>query len=100
MPKSNHELIPGSYADVKLHFVRRQKSFTVPASAVVTTLERKFGIKISGDTTQWIDIRTGFNMDDKQEIFADLQEGHKLAFKSNEELKQGKKVMAVIQSKN
>jgi RND family efflux transporter MFP subunit len=98
IPNGDHQLLPGSYADVKLHFVRPQKSFVVPATAVVTTLERKFVIKVSADTTKWIDVRAGFNMADKQEIFGDLNEGDTLILKSNEELKEGRKVIPAIQN--
>jgi RND family efflux transporter MFP subunit len=98
IPNEDHQLLPGSYADVKLHFVRPQKSFVVPTTAVVTTLERKFVIKVSADTTKWIDVRAGFNMADKQEIFGDLNEGDTLILKSNEELKEGRKVIPAIQN--
>jgi RND family efflux transporter MFP subunit len=98
VPNSNHQLLPGSYSDVKLHFVRPQKSFVVPTSAAVTTLERKFVIRVSNDTMKWIDVRAGFNIGDKQEVFGDLNEGDTLVLKSNEELKEGKKVIAAIQN--
>jgi len=99
VPNSDHQLLPGSYADVKLHFVRPQKSLVVPTSAVVTTLERKFVIKVSDGTTKWIDVRSGFNTGDNQEIFGDLNEGDTLILKSSEELKEGRKVIPTIQSK-
>jgi membrane fusion protein, multidrug efflux system len=98
MPNSDHQLLPGSYADVKLHFIRPQRSFVAPTSAVVTTLERKFVIKVSDGTTKWVDVRAGFNMGDKQEIFGDLNEGDTLILKSSEELKEGKNVIPTIQS--
>jgi membrane fusion protein, multidrug efflux system len=98
VPNSDHQLLPGSYADAKLHFVRPQKSFVAPTSAVVTTLERKFVIKVSDGSTKWVDVRAGFNMGDKQEIFGDLNEGDTLILKSSEELKEGKNVIPAIQS--
>lgn len=97
VPNSDHQLLPGSYTDVKLHFVRPQKSFVIPTSAVVTTLERKFVIKVSDGTTKWVDVRAGFNMGDKQEIFGDLNEGDTLILKSSEELKEEKRVIPIIQ---
>lgn len=96
VPNSNRELKAGSYADVKLHFVRRQSSLVVPASSVVTTMERKFVIKVTNNTTNWIDVRTGINMGEKQEIFADLNSGDTLILKSNEEMKSGTKVVSKI----
>ena len=98
VPNSDRQLLPGSYTDVKLHFIRPQKSLVVPTSAVVTTLERKFVIKISDGTTKWVDVRGGFNMGDKQEIFGNLNEGDTLILKSSEELKEGKNVIPIIQS--
>lgn len=87
VPNANSELKPGSYADAKLNFLRQQPSFTVPASAVVTTLERKFVIRISNGNIQWVDIRPGFNMGEKIEIFGDIKSGDILVQKGNEELK-------------
>lgn len=98
VPNPDHQLLPGSYSDVKLHFIRAQKSFVVPASTVVTTLERKFVIKVLDGTTKWVDVRAGFNMGDKQEIFGNLNEGDTLISKSSEELKEGKKIIPIIQS--
>ncbi len=77
--------------------MRPQKSFVIPTSAVVTTLERKFVIKVSDGTTKWVDVRAGFNMGDKQEIFGDLNEGDTLILKSSAELKEGKRVIPIIQ---
>ena len=86
----------GSYADVRMQFLRSQKSFVVPASAVVTTLERKFVIKVADKTTQWIDVRPGFNIGEKLEIFGELQNGDTLVIKGNEELKAGVKVVPAL----
>ena len=96
IPNDDRQLKAGSYADVKLHFLRSQESFVVAASAVVTTLEKKFVIKVSNNTTQWIDVRPGFNMGDKQEIFGELRAGDTLVLKGNEELKAGTKLIPVI----
>jgi len=92
----NNELKAGSYADVKLCFVRAQASLVVPVSAVVTTLEKRFVIKVSGTTTQWVDVRPGFNMGDRQEIFGEIKPGDTLVMKPTEELKPGTKVIAKI----
>jgi membrane fusion protein (multidrug efflux system) len=92
VPNANGELKAGSYADVKLRFLRAKQSFVVPVGAVVTTLEKKFVIKISNNVSQWIDVRAGFNMGDKLEIFGDLKEKDTLAIKGTEEFKPGTKV--------
>ncbi len=89
VPNNILELKAGSYADAKLNFLRAAKSLTVPGAAVLTTLEKKFVVKISGGSTQWIDVRSGFNMGDKLEIFGELKAGDTLVLKPTEELKPG-----------
>jgi RND family efflux transporter MFP subunit len=96
VPNTDRKLKAGSYADVKLHFLRSQPSLIVPSSAVVTTLEKKFVIKVSDNVTQWIDVRAGFNMGEKQEIFGELKTSDTIVLKSNEELKAGTKLIPVI----
>jgi membrane fusion protein (multidrug efflux system) len=96
IPNKDRLLKPGSYADVKLHFLRPQSSFVVPSSAVVTTLERKFVIKVVNKITKWVDVRAGFNMDDKQEVFGNLNSGDTLIQKANEELKQETKIIPKV----
>ena len=93
IPNATGELKAGSYADVKLQFVRMQQSFVAPVSAIVTTLEKKFVLKISNHSTQWVDVRTGFNMGEIQEIFGELHAGDTLVLKGNEEIKAGTEVV-------
>lgn len=53
---------------------------------------KNYVIKVSNNTTQWIDARAGFNMGDKQELFGELKAGDTLVLKGNEKLKAGTKV--------
>jgi len=93
IPNTSGELKAGSYCDVKMRFYRSTPSMVVPTTAVVTTLEKRFVIKVANNTTQWIDVRPGFNMGDKQEIFGELHTGDTLVLKGSEELKEGTKVI-------
>ena len=92
VPNSQNELKAGSYADVKLLFYRNTPSFVAPGSAIVTTLEKRFVIKISNGMATWIDVRPGFNLGDQSEFFGDLKTGDTLVLKGNEELKTGTSV--------
>ena len=93
IPNHNLELKAGSYADVKLHFFRAKPSLVVPVSAVVTTLEKRFVIKVSEGKTQWVDVRNGFTMNDRQEIFGNLIAGDTIVLKGNEELADGHEII-------
>lgn len=84
----------GSFADVTLTISRSEPSFAVPFSSVVTTLEKKFVIKVAGDSTQWVDVSQGLNLSEKTEIFGALNEGDTLILKANEEIQQHTRVFA------
>ncbi|TDE14728.1 efflux RND transporter periplasmic adaptor subunit [Dyadobacter psychrotolerans] len=77
----------GMYADAKLVVLRSQPGITLPSSAIVTTLEKKFAIKIKQGKTEWIDINQGLNLGDKIEVFGDIMPGDTLVLKATEELK-------------
>lgn len=83
----------GSYAEVRLPFARTGKSLISPVSAIVTTQEKKFVIRISNGLTQWVDVRAGFTIGDKQEIFGEVHPGDTLVLKGTEELKPGTKAV-------
>jgi membrane fusion protein (multidrug efflux system) len=93
---SNLDLKPGMFADVDLVISRKGASFSVPSSAVATTLERKFVIKVSGGKTQWIDVSQGMSFPDKIEIISNLQEGDTILLKGTDELKEGQKVVVKL----
>lgn len=77
----------GMYADAKLVVLRSQPGITLPSSAIVTTLEKKFAIKIKHGKTEWIDINQGLNLGDKIEVFGDIMPGDTVVLKATEELK-------------
>jgi membrane fusion protein (multidrug efflux system) len=92
----DNTLKAGAFANVNLNVSRAQPSFTVPFSAVVTTLERKFVIKLHRDSTRRVDVSQGINLSDRVEIFGSLKSGDTLILKANEEIKAGTKMYAIF----
>lgn len=86
---SGNELKPGMYASAILNLNRRENTFVVPLSAVVTSLEKKFVIRISNEKTEWVDIRDGITMDKEVEIFGNLKEGDLILTRGTDEIKSG-----------
>lgn len=93
---TDHTLKSGMFADCKLNIQREARSFFVPFSAVVTTLEKKFVIKVEKNQAGWVDVGQGVSLPDKVEIFGNLKEGDTLVLKSNEELKPDTKLVIKI----
>ncbi|MBC3788441.1 efflux RND transporter periplasmic adaptor subunit [Spirosoma utsteinense] len=86
----------GMFADAKLGMARSQNSFLVPPTAVVTSLERKFVIRVKGGKTEWVDVATGLGVGDRQEVFGPLANGDTLLKAANEERKPDQTVIAVV----
>ncbi|MBT1686861.1 efflux RND transporter periplasmic adaptor subunit [Dawidia soli] len=89
----NRELKSGMYGNASFNVKRDSPSFVVPYAAVVTTLERKFIIRVREGKTEWVDVRTGINTSDKVEVFGDLQEGDFLLTKATDEVREGQTVV-------
>jgi membrane fusion protein (multidrug efflux system) len=88
---SNHMLKAGVFANARIAIERNGQSFVIPASAIATTLERKFVIKVMQGVAYWVDINQGINTDNGVEIFGNLKAGDTLVLKSTDERKPGSK---------
>ncbi|HLI93998.1 MAG TPA: efflux RND transporter periplasmic adaptor subunit [Puia sp.] len=84
-----HQLIAGAFVYAHLQVERNRPSFIVPPSAIATTLERKFVIRVHDGKAQWIDVRQGMTTDNGVEVFADLHPGDTLLAKATDERKPG-----------
>jgi membrane fusion protein (multidrug efflux system) len=91
---SNQELKSGMYGNASFNLQRSESSFVIPYPAMVTNLERSFVIRVREGKAEWIDVRSGISMNDKVEIFGDLQEGDQLILKANDEIKAGTAIVA------
>lgn len=93
---SKQELKSGMYANATMKLGRSGTSFVVAPSAIATTLEKRFVIRLKDGKTEWIDVRNGMNTGDKIEIFGNLNEGDTLLMKATDEIKEGTKLIGKI----
>ncbi|MFV7866768.1 hypothetical protein, partial [Enterococcus faecium] len=87
------KLKPGMFANSIIRFKRPVLTFIIPSSAIVTTQEKKFVIKLANEKAEWIDIRNGFALSDKTEVFGSLKEGDTIVLRGNDEIKPGKQLI-------
>ncbi|HTF30629.1 MAG TPA: efflux RND transporter periplasmic adaptor subunit, partial [Flavitalea sp.] len=88
---SGNQLKSGMYANALLKLGRKENSFVVPSTAVATNLEKRFVIRLKDGQAEWVDVRNGITMNDKVEIFGNLNEGDLLLVRATDEIKQGTK---------
>jgi membrane fusion protein, multidrug efflux system len=87
-------LSPGMYAEVVWPVRRKQSSLFVLPSAIATTTERAFVIRIRNGVTEWVDVKRGEPMGDLIEVFGALEAGDEVAVRGTDELRQGVQVVA------
>jgi len=98
-PNKGNELKSGMFANAMLKLGRKDKSFLVPSSAVATNLEKRFVIRLKDGKAEWVDVRNGITMNDKVEIFGDVQEGDILLVRATDEIKPGTPLIPKMQGK-
>ncbi|MFC4231627.1 efflux RND transporter periplasmic adaptor subunit [Parasediminibacterium paludis] len=86
----------GMYANATMKLGRSGASFVVAPSAIATTLEKKFVIRLNDGKAEWVDARSGLNTGDKIEIFGNLEAGDTLLLKATDEIKAGTNLIVKI----
>lgn len=86
---AKHLLKAGTFVYAKIALGRSTPSFVLPPSAIATTLERRFVIRVKNGKTEYVDIRQGMTTDAGIEVFGDLGIGDTLVTKATDERKPG-----------
>jgi membrane fusion protein (multidrug efflux system) len=94
----NRRLAPGMFPEVIWPVSRPNPSMFVTPSAIATTTERSFVIRIRDGVTEWVDVKRGASMSDNGkdlvEVFGDLSPGDQIAVGGTDELRAGTRVNA------
>ena len=85
-------LAPGMFAQVSWSMRRDRVSLFVPLSAIATTTERTFVVRVRDNRAEWVDVKRGQAMDQLVEVFGPLKEGDVVALRGTDELRQGSRV--------
>lgn len=85
---SDNILMPGMYAEVLLPLKGHPNACIVPQSAVVTSTEKKYLIKVQNHKADIVDVRTGNESNGMIEIFGNVKAGDSVIEKASEEIKQ------------
>ncbi len=86
------KLLPHMYADVQVPLPSNDSTYIVPKTAVVTSTEKVFVVKIVNHHAQWVDVQKGMQAGDKMEVFGKLKAGDKVAKAATDEIRDGQEV--------
>jgi membrane fusion protein (multidrug efflux system) len=82
-------LLPGMVAEIRLPLTSSDSSFVVPKSALVSSNEGVYVIRVKDHKTERVTVKKGRDIKDRTEVFGDLQRDDLLLTKANEEIKDG-----------
>ena len=91
-------LAPGMFAEIRWPVRRPGSSLLVPKTAVATTTERTFVVRVRDGLVEWIDVKRGAAMNDLVEVLGNLKPGDQVAVRATDELRAGTRVRAVQQA--
>jgi hypothetical protein len=85
-------LSAGMYPEVQWPVKRPEPSLLLPPTAIVTTTERMFVIRVSNNAAQWVNVSRGARVGDLIEVFGALKEGDVIVRRGTDEIREGAKV--------
>ena len=86
---NNKKLLPGMYAEVSLLLPASDSTFVVPKTALVSSTERVFVIRVADHKAEWVDVKKGRESVDEVEIYGKLQVGDLLIKVATDEIRNG-----------
>jgi membrane fusion protein (multidrug efflux system) len=87
VPNADKRLLPGMIAEVSLNLNGNENVFVVPSSAVLSTTEGVFIIRIKDNKADWVKIATGRSDADKTEIYGELNDNDVIITHATEEMR-------------
>ncbi len=86
------KLLPHMYADVNVPLPSHDSTLIVPKSAVVTSTEKVFVIKITNHHAEWVEVKKGFQLGDRMEVYGNLKAGDNVVKNATDEIRDGQQV--------
>jgi RND family efflux transporter MFP subunit len=87
---------PGMYPELRWPVKRPTPSLLVPPPSIVTTTERTFVIRVRDGVAEWVNVSRGARVGDLIEVFGPLKEGDTIVGRGTDELREGTKVAAQV----
>jgi membrane fusion protein (multidrug efflux system) len=85
----DNRLLPNMYADVQVPLPARDSTIILPATAVVTSTEKVFVIKVVNNHAVWVDVKKGLESKDGMGVYGDLKPGDQVIKKATDEIRDG-----------
>lgn len=88
----DNRLLPHMFAEVSVPLPSRDSAVIIPKSALVTSTEKVFIIRVANNRAEWVNVKKGPSVGDFTEIYGDIKPGDNIVKKANEEIRDGSPV--------
>jgi membrane fusion protein (multidrug efflux system) len=88
------QVTPGTFTSVEWPIHRSYATLFVPSTAVTSDQQRTFVIRVNRGKAEWLDIKTGVTVNEKTEVFGDLQPGDVVVTNATDSIRSGTAVSA------
>lgn len=82
-------LAPGMYPEVSWPVRNKKPALLIPPSAIVTTTERIFVVRINDGKAEWVNVTRGAPADNLVEVYGPLHAGDEVVRRGNDEIREG-----------
>jgi membrane fusion protein (multidrug efflux system) len=86
---NDNRLLPNMYADVNVPLPARDSTIIVPKTAVVTSTEKVFVIKVVDNHAKWVEVKKGLESKDMMEVYGEIKPGDQVIKKGTDEIRDG-----------
>jgi membrane fusion protein (multidrug efflux system) len=86
---TSKRLLPHMFAEVAISLPAKDSTFIVPKTAVVTSTEKVFVIKVLNHRALWVNVQKGFQSGDMVEVYGDLKLGDQIVKQASDEIRDG-----------
>jgi RND family efflux transporter MFP subunit len=83
------QLAPGMYPDVAWPVKKAKASLLVPPTAVVTTTERTFVVRVKEGRAEWVTVKKGGSAGELVEVFGNLSPDDQIVKRASDEIREG-----------
>jgi multidrug efflux pump subunit AcrA (membrane-fusion protein) len=95
---SDKSLLPGMYAEVNIPLPAKDSTFVIPKTALVTSTEKVFVVRIVNQKAEWVDVKKGRETTDKVEVYGNLNDGDIVVKIATDEIRNGSDIKNVKES--
>ena len=88
------KLTPGMYAELQWPIRRSGETLFVRPSAIKTTTEHIFVIRVFNGKAEWVDVRRGMTQGNLVEVFGKLSAGDQIVLRATDEIRPGAQIIA------